>query len=191
MSSTGVRTSDTDPIRVDWLTGIDLAPGRGKIGLTFAPGKSGPAYYGPPWKRDLDKDLDRLVGEYGIELLVCLMQSNEIRQWKIEGLFEAAQRRKIIAIHDPVEDLSPPTLEQARRLVGLSFATARAGRNLAIHCRGGLGRTGTVAACCYVAQAVEPAEAIRRVRAARPGSIETKEQERFVEEYFAARPYEE
>jgi protein-tyrosine phosphatase len=185
-----IRTSDSDPIRVDWLTDLDLAPWRGKIGLTFAPGKIGPANYGAPWKRDLNKDLDRLVGEYGIELLVCLMESHELQQWKIEGLFEAAQRRKIIAVHEPVVDLTPPTLAQAGRLVELSIATARAGRNLAIHCRGGLGRTGTVAACCYVALGIEPADAIQRVRAARPGSIENVEQERFVDAFSAARKQE-
>lgn len=51
-----------------------------------------------------------------------------------------------------------------------------AGGRAVVHCRGGLGRAGTVAARMLVEVGVQPAEAIRRVRAARPQAIETSEQ---------------
>jgi protein-tyrosine phosphatase len=44
----------------------------------------------------------------------------------------------------------------------------------------GYGRTGTVLAAYLVAKGAEPEEAIDRVRRARPGSIETVEQEHAV-----------
>jgi protein-tyrosine phosphatase len=56
-----------------------------------------------------------------------------------------------------------------------------------IHCRGGLGRSGTVAAACLVALGHGPAEAIERVRAARPGAVESRSQEEWVRSYFEAR----
>jgi ADP-ribosyl-[dinitrogen reductase] hydrolase len=49
-----------------------------------------------------------------------------------------------------------------------------------IHCRGGLGRAGTIAARLLIELGIEPKKATASVRAARPGAIETSEQEEFV-----------
>jgi ADP-ribosyl-[dinitrogen reductase] hydrolase len=54
------------------------------------------------------------------------------------------------------------------------------GGRVLVHCRGGLGRAGTVAACLLVELGVAPQDAIRRVRAARPNAIETAAQERYI-----------
>lgn len=51
------------------------------------------------------------------------------------------------------------------------------GQNIVIHCKGGLGRTGMIGARLLVELGLEPEVAISRVRAARPGSIETHFQE--------------
>ena len=53
-------------------------------------------------------------------------------------------------------------------------------RAVAIHCRMGLGRTGTLAAIVLVERGLTPAEAIAAVRRARRGSIETAAQERWI-----------
>jgi ADP-ribosyl-[dinitrogen reductase] hydrolase len=49
-----------------------------------------------------------------------------------------------------------------------------------VHCRGGLGRAGTIAARLLVELGMEPIKAIASVRAVRPGAIETTEQEKFI-----------
>ena len=49
-----------------------------------------------------------------------------------------------------------------------------------VHCRGGLGRAGTVGAILLVAMGESPDVAIRKVREVRPGAIETKDQEDYV-----------
>lgn len=49
-----------------------------------------------------------------------------------------------------------------------------------VHCRGGLGRAGTIAARLLVELGMQPTEAIAGVRAVRPGAIETSDQEKFV-----------
>jgi len=54
------------------------------------------------------------------------------------------------------------------------------GGKILIHCRGGLGRTGTVAAQLLVELGMKPEETINKVRKARPGAIESREQENYV-----------
>ena len=51
-----------------------------------------------------------------------------------------------------------------------------AGEAIAIHCRAGLGRAGTLAAAVLVARGIDPEAAIEAVREARAGAIETDRQ---------------
>ena len=49
-----------------------------------------------------------------------------------------------------------------------------------VHCRGGLGRAGTIAARLLVECGWPAAKAIAAVREVRPGAIETRAQEKYV-----------
>ena len=172
------------PIYVDFLDQGDTGlPGR--IGMTIAPGKKADGW----WDRDLDTDLKRLRDEYSCDLLVSLMEDDEYRWLQIEGLFERAATHGIAVLRFPIKDARPPRdgeMPQFHELIGQILEAARAGQTVVIHCRGGLGRTGTVAAACLVALGHPPAEAIERVRAARTGAVETPAQERWIEAYSMA-----
>jgi ADP-ribosyl-[dinitrogen reductase] hydrolase len=85
--------------------------------------------------------------------------------------------------HLPVADVSTPDegFEQNWVLADDALRTLlRNGRDVLVHCRGGLGRAGTIAARLLIELGMEPAIAIGRVRAVRPGAIETREQEKYV-----------
>ena len=49
-----------------------------------------------------------------------------------------------------------------------------------LHCYAGLGRTGTIASLILMQYGLSARDAIRQVRAVRPGSIETLEQEHYL-----------
>jgi ADP-ribosyl-[dinitrogen reductase] hydrolase len=53
-------------------------------------------------------------------------------------------------------------------------------RRILLHCRGGLGRTGTIAARMLIELGTEPGAAVKAVRAARAGTLETWAQEAYV-----------
>ena len=79
-------------------------------------------------------------------------------------------------IHIPVKDFTAPSPEQLQEGVAAIERTVTEGRKVAVHCGGGLGRTGTLLACYLVSHGVTTVEAIARVRTLRPGSIETRDQ---------------
>lgn len=97
-------------------------------------------------------------------------------------------RRAIDQIHIPIEDYTPPTLEQMIEFVAVVEDSAAAGNPVGVHCTAGLGRSGTMAAVYLVAKGASADEAISTVRQLRPGSIETPAQEdavRNFESYLA------
>ena len=92
--------------------------------------------------------------------------------------------------HLPIVDVSIPDeqFEQEWDIAGEELRSMLRRRlDVLVHCRGGLGRAGTIAARLLVELGMEPTKAIASVRAVRPGAIETSDQEKFVLGIGAAR----
>ena len=121
-----------------------------------------------------------LAGE-GVRLLVC---AEERCVYPRDSLREHALELH----HFAIRDLTPPSLDQAVRICRLVERAMRAGEGVAVHCRGGLGRTGTVLAAVLVWLGDGAEEAIVKVRAARPMAIQTKAQADFVRGFARAVP---
>ncbi|MGB1613086.1 MAG: protein-tyrosine phosphatase family protein, partial [Arenicellales bacterium] len=86
-------------------------------------------------------------------------------------------------LHWPIRDLGAPSDSSESAAAFASWAEAlTSGKRLLFHCAAGLGRTGTLAARLLIATGVSPQSAIEAVRSARPGTVESPEQERFLRE---------
>jgi protein-tyrosine phosphatase len=87
----------------------------------------------------------------------------------------AATPRSVVGlqwVHLPIPDVCPPDhrFEAEWAVAGPELRRIiRRGGSVLVHCRGGLGRAGTVAARLLVELGMEPAEAIAAVRQARSG----------------------
>jgi atypical dual specificity phosphatase len=86
-------------------------------------------------------------------------------------------------VHLPVRDFTAPTPSQIDRGIAVIDACLNHGQGVAVHCGGGLGRSGTLVACYLVHQGLDGQEAIARIRLLRPGAIETGRQAAAVDAY--------
>jgi ADP-ribosyl-[dinitrogen reductase] hydrolase len=173
------RTSLTHPLEI---AAVSAGPTFGRVGITFCPGKYDRHAMSGYWERDLSLDLDA-IRDWGAAAVVTLVEQNELVTLRVERLGEEVLRRKMLWFHFPIIDVSTPDegFERQWEAAGNELRTLlRSGRDVLVHCRGGLGRAGTIGARLLIELGMEPATAIRQVRAARPGAIETNEQERYV-----------
>lgn len=180
------RTSLTHPLRI---AVVSPGPELGRVGITFCPGKCDRHAMTGEWVRDLALDLDG-IRDWGAAAVVTLLEPKELVLLRVERLGEEILRRNILWFHLPIVDVSIPDERFEREWVVAGEelrSILRSGSDVLVHCRGGLGRAGTMAARLLIELGMEPETAIARVRAMRPGTIETSEQERFVRGISAAR----
>ncbi|HET7308180.1 MAG TPA: cyclin-dependent kinase inhibitor 3 family protein [Gammaproteobacteria bacterium] len=181
MNGITTRTSLTHPLQISPLP---IPAVSGQLGLTLCPGKTGPgrSYY---WKRDLAADV-AAIEQWPAAAVVTLVEQHELELLGVENLGAHIGERAIEWFHLPIADYAAPD-SAFERLWPAAFARLSAhlldGHNVVLHCRGGLGRAGTVAAMILREFGAPAPDAIAEVRAARPGAIETDRQEAYVRRY--------
>jgi len=179
-----VTPEPDSPIRVDWLDGPELGGG-GRLGLTILPGKHGAStrYPGLVYRRELRRDLDGLRA-LGVKQLLLLVDDGELARWGDVEIVARAAAAGLPITRRPMQDgTAPPSVEQMDDILA-ELSVGRRSGDVAVACMGGVGRSGTVAACALVAAGASAAEAIARVRVVRhPTAVETDEQVAFVEAY--------
>ncbi len=182
MDEVEIRTSEGYPIRVDFVTGDEVAfPG--VLGMTFAPGmKADTTHGGWRWERDLDADM-RKLNELGTDVLVSVMEEHEYGEYGIPDLYEKDEIQGIGIRRFAIRDMGIPEEAEAKEyeaMIRNIVDLLRREKTVVVHCRGGEGRTGTVTACALVALGHPAREAIDLVRKTRTNTIATDDQEEFV-----------
>lgn len=173
------RTSISHPLQI---AAVETLPGHGRIGVTFCPGKVQPTALTGGWRRDLGLDV-AAIADWGAAAVITLVEDHELIDLQVPNLGEVVSDHHMDWLHLPIPDVSipGPAFETVWATAGEALRDRlRAGFNIVVHCKGGLGRAGTIAARLLAELGVEAGEAIRRVRAVRPGALETIAQEQHV-----------
>ena len=169
------QTSANNPLRIDTLP---FGPAGGLIGLTFAPGKQQLNAMSGSHRRDLGADLD-VIAAWNAAAVVTLVEAHELDALAIADIGAQVRRRHMEWHHWPIGDFQVPDAAfmaaWPARSAMLRELLARGGRVL-VHCKGGLGRAGSIAARLLVEDGMAPDAAIAAVREARLGTIETTAQ---------------
>lgn len=166
------------------ISSLAIGDGLGQIGICACPGRIFPPVLGGGLSQDLEADLV-VIRDFGAAALVSLMEAGE-KEWA--GAPLARWRARVAAhgmqaLHLPIADGEAPDARWEQlwaREAPVLQDYLRQQRNVVLHCRGGRGRAGLAAARLLIGFGVAPDAAIARVRAARPGAIETRPQEDYL-----------
>jgi protein-tyrosine phosphatase len=160
---------------INWIE-PELLKTTAPLGLMSAPGFLGDS---------VEDDLLQLVAD-GVIRLVSLVPQGELIYYGVGRILDLAPTLGLRHLRLAIENGGTPEMIQARALVDSILRGLDAGEKTVLHCIGGFGRTGTLAACALVARGHGPDKAIELVRSIRPGTIETVSQEIFVGQFAAA-----
>ncbi|PJZ51767.1 dual specificity protein phosphatase family protein [Leptospira adleri] len=170
-----IRRSKT--LRIDFLKFESEKEDISRIGLTILPGRK-------DRERNLNEDIQTIRRE-GITHVLCLLTENEFTEYGVKDLKEEYKKQGLDVYYCPVLDQTAPLLEQTIPALKWMDQALSKKEKLLIHCVGGLGRSGTLAAAYTIwKEKVTASEAISMVRESRSErAIESKIQEEFLSDF--------
>lgn len=146
-----------------WISG----PWRGRLAVVARP-------RGGDWLDDEVKGWRQA----DLDMVVSLLEPDEIAQLELIHEGDIAGSKGVRFISFPIPDRGVPASAQAAlSLLRTVVEALDDGKNVAIHCRQGIGRSGLIAAGVLMASGIAVEQAIQTVSAARGETIpETSEQ---------------
>jgi len=156
--------------KLHWVDG----PWPGKLALAARP-------RGGEW---LEDEIASWRGS-GVDTVFSLLTGEEEQDLDITSERAEAQAHGMNFLSFPIPDRQVPASEGrfADAIEQLDMELA-SGKNVVVHCRQGIGRTGLVAACLLLTKGVAPETAVRRLSAARGAAVpETAEQRSWIDHY--------
>jgi protein-tyrosine phosphatase len=155
---------------VFWVPG----PWRGRLAVVSRP-------RGGDW---LD-DETRAWREAAIDVVVSLLEPQEEADLTLAGEPASAKANRIEFRSYPIPDRGvPSSRESVAQLASEIVDALRAGRNVAVHCRQGVGRSGLIAAAVLIAAGADPETAVTTIGRSRGITVpETDEQRRWITDF--------
>lgn len=139
-----------------------------RIGISRIPGRRG----------DYDGDL-QAIADWRAASVVSMTDDSEMLACGCDDLGLRLAARGIGWFHLPIRDFGGPSGGSLADWPGLSMQLHElldSGRSVLVHCHGGHGRAGMIALRLLVERGEEPEAALRRIRAVRPGAVQTQAQ---------------
>lgn len=156
--------------QLNWVEG----PWRGKLALSARP-------RGGDWLND---EISHWR-EGGVDTVFSLLTHQEEQDLNLANEQAEVTAHGMTFLSFPIPDREVPDSET--RLTGALEELEEqlsSGRNVALHCRQGIGRAGLVAACLFLTKGIAPEVAVQRLSAARGIPIpETTEQRRWINRF--------
>jgi protein-tyrosine phosphatase len=152
---------------VYWVPG----PWRGRLGIVPRP-------RGGDWLADEI----RSWRASGLNVVTSLLTPGEVAELELQEEAELARAEGVEFHSFPIPDLGVPRSRlDFSRLVSALEVALKNGKNVAIHCRQGIGRSSLMAASLLVSAGEDPVEAFRRIAEVRGRPVpETTEQREWV-----------
>jgi atypical dual specificity phosphatase len=132
------------------------------------------------------EDQIRAFEHANIGLIVTVMEEQSLKS----SWFESTN---IEYAYYAVENYGTPTIEEMDEIISKMEDSLRRDRAILVHCGGGKGRAGTVLSCFVARHGISgelqeypqmtATDAIAYVREMRPGSVESRKQEKFISDY--------
>ncbi|MEM2277000.1 MAG: dual specificity protein phosphatase family protein [Thermoproteota archaeon] len=124
----------------------------------------------------------------GLKAIAVLAEPQEIaRYWgNVSNYFKALEDKGFEFTYSPIRDFHAPDLIQLENLVEWIDARVKLNKPVLVHCRAGIGRTGTIIAAYLVKKGYAVEDAISTVRRVITLALEVDEQVSIVYEYHEA-----
>tara|TARA_B000000565_G_scaffold244372_1_gene211353 strand:+ start:573 stop:1064 length:492 start_codon:yes stop_codon:yes gene_type:complete len=127
------------------------------------------------------KDL-QIIKKQKVKIIVSLLPENEKNKLGLDDLIWS--KEEVEYIQFPINDFSVPPkkkFNELKKLISFIKENLMLSKYVLIHCNGGKGRSGMIAA--LVLKAMKEKDPIKKVREKVIGAIETEEQEIFVKDW--------
>jgi protein-tyrosine phosphatase len=123
----------------------------------------------------------------GIDTVLSLLTPEEEQDLDLKREAHEAKAQGMQFASLPIPDRQVPSSEsEVSATLDRVEADLSAGRNVVIHCRQGIGRTGLIAACLLVTRGASPGSAVDALSAARGIQVpETSDQRHWIDHYAA------
>ena len=124
----------------------------------------------------------------GVDAVLSLLESDEERDLDLRGEGDEIQAQGLKFWSLPVADRQPPRSEaQVASLLEQVGDALSSGKDVLVHCRQGVGRSGLIAACLLVKSGMSPGAAVDQVSAARGVTVpETDAQREWIDQFATA-----